>query len=128
MAEKFTAYDPATLLILYSGVTADPSRLPHPAFPGVTGDPMRERVKADLSGIEPKPALGATFSATTIAAGGTVTITAPESVNLWIDGELSGTIVGAEAVNFADAGTYLLELVSVTGLFLTTTQLVTVTA
>ena len=63
-------------------------------------------MNADRTAVEAKPPFGVTFSATSIAAGGTVTITTTDPARVFIDGVLVGTTAEPLEVLFEEAGTY----------------------
>jgi hypothetical protein len=127
MPEDFTAYDPTTRLILYSGTTENAALLPDPAFPGVRADPASYRVKADLSGIEAKPAIPAALSATEIDTGDSIEVTAEVLVQISVDGVVQAEDVYEAELVFATAGVYRVHVETLDRLFLPLASVVTVT-
>jgi hypothetical protein len=125
--EYFTAYDPATRLILYSGTTENAALLPDPAFPDVRADPASYRVTVDLSGIEPKPEVPAALSATEIDTGNSIEVTAEVLVRISVDGTVEADGVLEAELVFETAGVYRVHVETLDRLFLPLASVVTVT-
>ena len=107
----FSAFDPSSRLILFSGTTAIPSELPYSVFEGIALDGYAYRVTADGSSWELKPALDAIVDPLTVAPGGTVTVQTPVPVSCWVDGVYVGNIeTFSDTIQFTDPGEYRIEL------------------
>lgn len=112
----FTAYNPSTGEVLFTGTATDPAAIAEPSIGIISGQRAADEERVDLTAVPPaivpRLSMGNVFpNGLNLFSGQDLDVTLPTACVVEIDGVVVGTLAaGPRTIHFAQAGDYALLL------------------